>query len=38
MAVARAVDDSQLAHELREAALDMALTLGGWNKLPAAAE
>jgi AcrR family transcriptional regulator len=38
MAVARAVDDTELAHELREAALDMALTLGGWNKLPVAAE
>jgi TetR/AcrR family transcriptional repressor of nem operon len=38
MAVARAVDDVKLAHEIREAARDMALSLGGWNKLPAAAE
>jgi TetR/AcrR family transcriptional repressor of nem operon len=38
MAVARAVDDAKLAHEVREAARDMALTLGGWSKLPAAAE
>jgi hypothetical protein len=37
MAVARAVDDVELAHEIREAAKDMALSLGGWNKLPAAA-
>jgi AcrR family transcriptional regulator len=38
MAVARAVDDVKLAHEIREAAKDMALSLGGWNKLPAGAE
>ncbi|HSD92923.1 MAG TPA: TetR/AcrR family transcriptional regulator [Methyloceanibacter sp.] len=38
MAVARAIDDVKLAHEVREAARNMALTLGGWNKLPAAAE
>jgi hypothetical protein len=38
MAVARAIDDVRLAHEIREAAKDMALSLGGWNKLPAAAE
>jgi hypothetical protein len=38
MAVARAIDDVRLAHEIREAARDMALSLGGWNKLPAAAE
>lgn len=38
MAVARAVDDMKLAHEIREAAKDLALSLGGWNKLPAAAE
>lgn len=38
MAVARAIDDVKLAHEIREAARDMALSLGGWNKLPAAAE
>lgn len=38
MAVARAIDDVKLAHEVREAARDMALSLGGWNKLPAAAE
>jgi AcrR family transcriptional regulator len=38
MAVARAVDDVKLAHEIREAAKEMALAAGGWNKLPAAAE
>jgi AcrR family transcriptional regulator len=38
MAVARAIDDAQLAHEIREAARDMARSLGGWNKLPVAAE
>jgi len=38
MAVARAVDDVKLAHDIREAAKDMALSVGGWNKLPAAAE
>jgi hypothetical protein len=38
MAVARAIDDVELAHEVREAAKEMALALGGWNKLPAAAE
>jgi AcrR family transcriptional regulator len=38
MAVARAIDDVKLAHEIREAARDTALALGGWNKLPAAAE
>jgi AcrR family transcriptional regulator len=38
MAVARAIDDVRLAHEIREAAKAMALSLGGWNKLPAAAE
>lgn len=38
MAVARAVDDVKLAHEIRESVKEMALALGGWNKLPAAAE
>jgi len=38
MAVARAVDDVKLAHEIRESAKEMALALGGWNRLPAAAE
>jgi TetR/AcrR family transcriptional repressor of nem operon len=38
MAVARAVDDAKLAREIREAASDAALSLAGWNKLPAAAE
>jgi AcrR family transcriptional regulator len=38
MAVARAIDDVKLAHEIREAARNTALALGGWNKLPAAAE
>jgi AcrR family transcriptional regulator len=38
MAVARAIDDAKLAHEIREAARDTALALAGWNKIPAAAE
>jgi hypothetical protein len=33
-----AIDDVTLAHEIREATRDMALSLGSWNKLPAAAE
>jgi AcrR family transcriptional regulator len=31
MAVARAVDDAQLAEEIREAAQDLALSVGGWD-------
>jgi len=38
MAVARAVDDVKLAHEIREAAKEMALALGVRDMLPAAAE
>ena len=38
MAVARAIDDAKLAHEIREAARDTALALSGWTKLPVAAE
>ena len=38
MAVARAVDDANLADDIRHAAKEVALALGGWNRLPAAAE
>jgi TetR/AcrR family transcriptional repressor of nem operon len=38
MAVARAVDDAALANEIREAAKDLALSVGGWDTIPVAAE
>jgi hypothetical protein len=38
MAVARAVDDAGLAHEIREAAKAMALSIGGWDEVQVAAE
>ncbi|MGH6864667.1 MAG: TetR/AcrR family transcriptional regulator [Methyloceanibacter sp.] len=38
MVVARAVDDAALAQEIRAAAKVMALSTGGWNEVPAAAE
>jgi TetR/AcrR family transcriptional regulator, transcriptional repressor for nem operon len=37
MAAARAVDDAELAHEIRKAAQELALSLAGWAELPAAA-
>jgi hypothetical protein len=37
MAIARAVDDADLGHEIREAAKAMALSLGGWDDVPVAA-
>jgi hypothetical protein len=38
MVVARTVDDPDLAQEIREAAKALALSCGGWDVLPAAAE
>lgn len=38
MVVARAVDDAALAQEIREAAKTMALSVGGWDEVRAAAE
>lgn len=38
MAVARAIDDATLAREIRAAAKETALALGGWNKRLVAAE
>jgi TetR/AcrR family transcriptional repressor of nem operon len=38
MVVARAIDDPDLAQEIREAAKALALSSGGWDVLPAAAE
>ena len=32
MAVARAVDDAKIAHEIREAARDMAISITGWDR------
>ena len=38
MAVARAIDDATFAREIRTAAKETALALGGWNKRLVAAE
>jgi TetR/AcrR family transcriptional repressor of nem operon len=38
MVVARAIDNPDLAQEIREAAKALALSSGGWDALPAAAE